>query len=229
MSLTLLTGLTLLALSGFQNALHGAVFAADFPDTGHGLRDGGTARGSAVGGVHALAGAVDDGRGGSRKRGRGVAGSRGIRRDVAGGADLGESDLKLALDVGALPQEKGEVGAIEPPVLLVLPLEMQLLGALGKVALGIERGGVFLHDERAAGRALLVEGGHLLGLGQGGDDEEQGGGEERFHAGILARVAVFGKVGKKRGSVTRHHQRNDALCRPADSEAGAQNNQSKSL
>lgn len=216
--LTFLTGLTLLTASGWgdDHLLGGAVLGADHVVTSALVNDGGPAGGSAVGGVHALAGAVDDG--GSARLGDGETrrrgdGSRG-RGDVAG-ADLrqasGEAFLVLPLHVGGFPQEKGEVGMGESPVLLVLPLEMQLFGALGKVALGIERGGVSLRDEGAAGRALLVEGGRLGWEREKSRKEkaESRNGEPGFHVGILARVAVFGKVGKRRGTVKGHHRMND--------------------
>lgn len=230
-----------LTLSGLQDALHGAVFAADFPDTGHGLRDRGPAGGSAVGGVNALAGAVDDGRGaaGSRftVRCSRLDGSRGSRRDVAGGADLGESDFELALDLGFPGLIHGGVrglGGAQGGGLFFQVMAQQ----------GFTQGGVFgiesafllcgraedRHVEQGNGRARcrLEEGGlgfavrscssiaggrllGLLGLSQGADDEEQGGEKESFHEDLLARVAVFGKVGKGRGSVKRHHRRNDEM------------------
>lgn len=222
MKLTLLTLLTLLThVSGWgdDHLLGGAVLGADHVVTCALVDDGGPAGGSAVGGVHTAAAGDHGGSTAGRKRGRGDDGKRRLGgRDVAGGADLGESDFKLALDVGALPEEKGEVGAVEPPVLLVLPLKMQLLGALGKVALGIERGGVSLHDERAAGGPLLLKGGCLGGEKSRQQKTDSRNDDPGFHAGILARVAVFGKVGKKRGSVTRHHRRNikDQPTNPAE-------------
>lgn len=173
--------LTLLAFLGLQEALHGAVFAADFPDAGHGLRDGGTAGGSAVGGVNSLAGAVDDGGGGSRKRGRGVAGSRGSRgRDVAGGADLGEPDFELALDVGALPEKERQVWVGETPVVFGLPFQVNFVRAAGEVAAGDFRFRVFLEHGGDAGRALLVEAGRL-GAGNGAEKAEQEAGKPGFH------------------------------------------------
>lgn len=210
--------LILLTLSGFQHALHGAVFAADFPDAGHGLRDRGPAGGSAVGGVHALAGAVDDG-GGSGKRGRGDLGKRGRGwGDVAGGADLGESDFELALDLGGFPEIEGELGRGEPPVVFSLPFQVKFVRAAGEMAAGDSSVRVFLEHGGDAGRALLIEAGRLLGLRDSADDEEQGGDKESFHAGILARVLAFGKIGKRRGSVTRHHRNDKDVATCATSE-----------
>ena len=147
-----------------------------------------------MGGVHATAAGDHCGscRGFSRGAGSiGGHGSRG-RRGVAGGADLGKADFKLALDLGAVPEKHGEVGAVESPILRGLPLEIDFIGAAGKVTARLFGLRVFLHDGLPTGGTLLLEGNRLLCLSQDGDAKQKAG-EQGFHALKLPRRAEFDK------------------------------------
>lgn len=227
MKLTFLAVLTLTASSGRgdDHAL-GLAVLADFVVAGRGVDDGGTAGGAAGRPVNSAA-AGNDGGAGSRftVRCSRLDGSRRRGRDVVRGADLGEADFELALDLGAVPEIHGQVGACETPVLGGLPLRQESVGALGEVALGIQGRRVFLHHRCSAGGALLLEGGcgrwcgNLLGRCAGGqENEEQGGDEESFHGAMIAQSADFGKVGKGRCSLMRHHRRNDQAVATASTK-----------